>query len=322
MNKLIVLKDFYNTNLLSNLQKIETKRKAILLRLFALGLVLGVAFPAAAYFVIKQVNDPNYLFYFIPLFALLAIGFYIVFESLIKNTSYYAAFKHDIISKLINFINPTLHYDKKNFVSPKEFYNSRFFVKSEVGFDGDDHVSGTIENVKIEFSELKSIYKGSDKRKKAGTKYQFRGIFFVAEAPRPFGADLVIEPKKENTDVQDGRLYYPLDAQEFNQYFQVRILGDTKTENAENIVNQDFINRLVNFKSQLHNDIYISFIYNKMYVGIYHDKDLFEPSLFENIVDFDKILQSFHDLYYPISIIERFAAHKQVEAYTQSTVIQ
>lgn len=310
MNKLHNLKSFYDKELVPELQNIEKSRKSILVKIGLLIAALAIFFPSAAYFIVTH-SEPIYILYFIPVFGLAAAGFYMMFESLIKNTSYYEEFKLHVINKLIHFINPTLHYDKKHFISQREYFNSGFFQKAPIFMDGDDHVSGTVDNVKIEFSELKAKFKSKDDRTKFGAKYQFRGIFFVAESPKPFPADVVIEPSKVK-GAGVGQVL-KLNNEQFNAYFQVRVLSEKQLHEAQQMFNEDFVSKIVAFKNQLHNDVYISFVYNKMYVAIAHDKDLFEPNVMTTSLNFDSIRVHFNDLYFPISIIEHFAAHKEFE---------
>jgi hypothetical protein len=316
MNKLHNLKGFYDKELIPELEKIEQSRKSILVKMGILVAALVVIFPVSVYFIMQHVDKPSYILYFIPIFALMAVGAYMAFESLVKNTAYYQEFKIHVIYKLIHFVNPTLNYDKKQYISQREFFNSGFFTKKPISMEGDDHVSGTIDTVKIEFSELKAKYKNDEDRKKYGSKYQFRGIFFVAECPKPFPADIVIEPKNIHGEAAGSAL--EIANSEFSASFQVRLLSEKQRQEAQQMLNNDFLKKIVNFKQQLHNDVFISFVYNKMYVAISHDKDLFEPNVMSSTINFDAIQVHFNDLYYPISVIEHFAAHKEFDVLNNS----
>lgn len=310
MNKLQNLKSFYDKELIPELEKIEQSRKSIVFKMIGLVIGLSIFFPVAAYFITRQV-EPSYLFYFIPMFGLMAVGVYMAFESLVKNTAYYQEFKLHVVHKLIHFLNPTLNYDKKQYISQREYFNSGFFLKKPISMEGDDHVSGTIDNVKIEFSELKAKYKQEEDRKQYGSKYQFRGIFFVAECPKAFPADIVIEPKNIRGDAVGTPVV--IGHEGFNSVFQVRLLSDKQKQEAQQMLNNEFMEKIIAFKQQFHNDLYISFVYNKMYVAIAHDKDLFEPNVMSSTINFDAIQVHFNDLYYPISIIEHFAAHREFD---------
>ena len=79
------------------------------------------------------------------------------------------------------------------------------------------------------------------------------------------------------------------------------------------MITNELLNKILNFDNQFHNDIFISFIENSMYVAIAHDKDLFEPTVWTSNLNFDSTYQHFLDLYYPISIIESIAIHKSLE---------
>ncbi len=251
------------------------------------------------------------MLFLIPVVVLVGIGFYMVYESIIKNTSFYKDYKKDIIYRLIKYINPTLRYDKKHYISTAEYFNSGFFTKESVRVEGDDHVSGAIDDVNVEFSELKVSYKRPSDKQKFKSENQFHGIFFVADCPKPFPADLIIEPVNHPSQPSDVLL--PIKHEEFNSNFRVRLPGRDYMFQAQEMMTKDFLDKIVTLKHQTTNEIHLSFIYNKMYVAIVHDKDLFEPSVWSPVNNFDSIMIHFKDLYVPIAVVEHLAAHKEFE---------
>ena len=312
MKRIHNLKNFYDTELVPELARIEGERKGIVRQMYGLGIAMAIIFPVIAYYIVVNNRDePLYMLFLIPVVVLIAIGFYMVYESIIKNTPFYKDYKKDIIYRLIKYINPTLRYDKKHYISNSEYFNSGFFTKEAVHIDGDDHVSGTIDEVNIEFSELKVAYKNSSDKAKHKSDVQFHGIFFVADCPKPFPADLIIEPASHAGS--DSDVILPVKNEAFNQNFRVRLPSRDYMFQATEMMSNDFLNKINTLKNQLANDIHISFIYNKMYVAIVHDKDLFEPSVWTPINNFDSILIHFKDLYVPIGIIEHLAAHKEFD---------
>lgn len=312
MKRIQKFKDFYNSDLVPELNRIEASRKNLTNQIIALIVVMSVVFPLSAYYLIdNNKEEPIYLLFFIPVFGLIAIGFYIIYESLLKSTNFYKDYKKDIIYRIIKFINPTLRYDKKNFVSKTEYINSGFFPKELVKVDGDDHVTGTIDDVNIEFSELKVSYKRRSEREKYRKDNQFHGIFFVADCPNPFPSDLIIEPK--NQEISGTDVLLPIKNTEFNEYFRVRLPSRDYFAQAQEMMSDEFVKKVLSIRHEIHNEVHISFIYNKMYVGIVHDKDLFEPSLWHPVTNFDHLWLHFKDLFVPISIIETLAAHQEFE---------
>lgn len=309
MRRTELLSNFYNTELLPVLKRLDSERRGLLYQLIGACALLVVLFVAVGYYVWTQVESNMIVFFLLPLVVFCSIGFYMLFEGIFKNTGYYADYKHEVIHRLISLINPALHYDKKHHISHHEFDNSGFFPHEAVDIYGDDHVSGVVNGVSIEFSELAARYKHSSDRKKHNNEYQFRGIFFVAEKDKPYPADLVIEPAGSHNH----GIMVPVDHAEFNALFQIRLPNNDYRAQAEAMLSQEFLNEVVAFKRHMHNPLLISFKYNKMYVGIVHDKDLLEPGLFSSVARFDHVQLHFNDLYVPINIIEHFAANMEAE---------
>ncbi len=304
------LREFYNEELLKELQRVDSLRKRIVVQVGIVFGIAGIVFPLMAYFLFT-VAEPRMIFFFIPIFALLAIFVYIIWESVVKNTPFYKEYKKNVIYKLIKFLNPTLRYDRSHFISQQEYFKSGFFEHIPVKVVGDDHVAGRIDDVEIEFSELEVTYRRQEDKTAKGNDTQFKGIFFIAKTPRPYPADIIIEPKGFKTG--DNVILVPTENARFNEHFQVRVPNKDYMRQVNEMLSDDLIEKVLSFGALVHHEIHMSFIYNKLYVAIKHDKDLFEPSLWHSVVNYDMVHIHFNDLYYPISIIEHFAAYKEFE---------
>ncbi len=292
-------KDFYNKELLSELGSIESERKGIIAKLIFIFIFVGALFPVLGYLLVKATGGDLFnILFLIPVAAIVGVGLFAIIEPIVKSATFYKHFKWKIINKIIHYINPNLHYDKKLYVSRHEYYESKFFDdKDKVHYLGDDHVSGTIKGVKIEFSELHTKFL----KKKSKEECQFRGVYFVARFPKNFAADILIKPKSSGLTSKIKTL-----SSSFDDNFTVQLLKGNESD-INSILNKEILDNISEFYSQIHNDIFISFIENKMFVAISHDKDLFEPHLWNSNTNFDFILMHYKDLFYPISIIEHFA---------------
>jgi hypothetical protein len=299
MIRLADFKTFYDTTLIRELEFIEKERKSLVVKIVTAIALATLVFPTLAfYLIVVKKSDPTELLYFLPFIPMIAFAIYMALEPFIKSAIFYRHFKWKVINSIIQFINPSLNYDKRMFVPKHEYAHSSFFDDvSHVNFWGDDHVSGIFEKVKIEFSELKTKYQ----TKHGKEAYQFRGIFFVGKFPAKFNVNIVISNKK-----QVGFVPTETDNRHFDDMFFIKVLSGEPAEIKEFLA-MDLLANIVEFYQQIHKDLYISFIDNKMYVGISHDKDLFEPQLWTTNTNFDFIYMHFNDLYFPISIIEHFA---------------
>ncbi|MDX2188521.1 MAG: DUF3137 domain-containing protein [Bacteroidota bacterium] len=287
-------KHFYKSDLVHSLVFTEKERKSIVLKI-VLSIVLPIIFiPTLAVLWLETYEE----LYLVPAIVLL-IGSPIYINRLFGDTLFYKNFKRKIIGKIIKYINPTLEYDNVQKVDDVEYDNSKFFDNTNTIIYGDDHVSGVINDVRVEFSELLVEFKSDADKKEFNNKYQFRGIFFIGEFKRNFSSELIV---KTNS------LYFPGQPQQlvvndkFNKVFKTKAVKNP--ENVDKILTPEVVDAMLLLQERIHNDFMISFADNRIYIGIYHDEDLFEPTLFQSMQSFDKIKGYFDDLYFPILFIE------------------
>lgn len=320
MTKIQNFKNFYTSELVPALKKVEKARKGIQIKIFITVGAFVTLTPLFAFAIVNGSEDVFSLLYFIPVFAIATVFFYGMYDSLLRNTTYYKLYKGSVIGRIIQYVEPKLDFDNKEMIAKGDYFHSQLFDKTPVMFDGDDRISGTVDNVVVEFSELKTTFKNKADRQKYGSKFQFRGIFFVADCPTTFPADIIISPKDKAR--LEGEVV-TTEHDEFNRKFTVKSLNSAERKDIDLLLTKDFMDRIVNYDNQFHNDIYISFVENSMYVAISHDKDLFEPTVWHSNLNFDATYQHFLDLYYPISIIEKLAIHKDIseddENFSQSS---
>lgn len=300
MDKIKEFKDFYDNSLSSALDKVEKRRKSVIFQIVLLFAVFLVALPLAMVKLLSQLDDTSYLLYFTPLVLLLMLLVYVAFNSLKRSTKYYNAFKYLVINKIIHYINPNLNYDNKYHVAKSEYLNCYMFKKESVAIEGDDHVSGKADDIKIEFSELEAKFRKKNKREQYGRDYQFRGIFFVAHCPKMFPANVVIEPRQEDGGPE---YQYQTGNEEFDNFFQVRLLSKDSDDSIKSVLTDELVANLLEFNNLFINEIRVSVVENKFYVAISHDKELFEPRLFSSNKSFDFMQIQFNDLFYPIELI-------------------
>lgn len=287
-------KHFYKTDILPNLFLLEKARKKLLVKM-AVAAGLSVIFVPALSAVLYETSNIYVAFGIV--FFLCAPPLYINY--LLGDTGFYKQFKQKIIGQIITYINPTLHYDNSRTVEPAEFDQSNFFDNKDTIIKGDDFVSGTFGDVKVNFSELVAEFKNESDVRKKDSKYQFKGIFIVAEFPQTFSTDLVA--KTIGITFEEGKFATSQDAR-FNKLFKIKVY-----ENPSGIdftLTQPIIDALLGLQLRIHNEFIISFVKNKIYLGIYHDEDLFEPAIFQSLLYYDKIKGYFDDLFYPLLFIE------------------
>ena len=301
MKSMEEFRTFFETQLVSHIRPLEEERISIIKRfLFCtvgvviLGLILS--------FIFRNIHDLLILFGVLFLPVLLAYGFIII-------KRYSSNFKDQVIDKIIEFFEPNLNYIKEGYISESEFEDSQLF-NGYNRYSGDDLVEGEIideeylaktgkkRSTRIKFSELTVTHvSGTGKDRKVVTI--FKGMFYISDFNKSFNSYTQILPNYKSNFFRRGEKV-KLEDIEFEKYFEV--YGQDQIE-SRYILSPSLMKRIVEFKLKTDKELHIAFKNNKIYVAITYYKDLFEPSIFKTLSDFENIKEYFEDLETVISIV-------------------
>ncbi|MCA1757916.1 MAG: DUF3137 domain-containing protein [Bacteroidales bacterium] len=289
MNKYNNFREFYDKELLPELQIIESDRKRIV-RVVLITLTVVVSLILAIILLIP--SEAEALRVIVPALAVIA-GLITIS---IVSKDYRAQFKTRIISRITQFADTGLVYTPQGRIPRSVFVNSRIFRQSCDIYRGEDHFRGRIGKTDIEFSEVVAKQKGSSG--KSGNKNQytmyFKGIFVVAEFNKHFKTHtLVLPDTAEKLFGSFGRnlqTFSPgrgslvkLEDLVFEKEFCV--YGEDQIE-ARYILTPSMMQRIMAFKKRWNTTVYLSFLDSKVYIAIRMYKNLFETRLFKSVVDY------------------------------------
>lgn len=306
MKTLQQLHSFFKTELTSDLQTLEQKRKSVLNSvLITAGICLAFGLGGGLLLAAGMGSPVGLLFGLIP-----AVGISAIIISFMTK-GYVCDFKILIIEKLIKFIEPSLFYNPKGFIDKPTFMQSKIFTLQPNIYKGDDLVTGKVGDTAICFSELNAIHQTSS-GKTQSTIVVFRGLFFIADFNKHFNGQTVVLPDTaEKLFGRFGKIFQKasffrgqlikLEDLEFERNFVV--YGDDQIE-ARYILSPALMARIVDFKRKTGNKIYLSFVGSKVFVAVWINRNLFEPKLFKTLLDFDPIKQYYEDLTLAIGIVE------------------
>lgn len=305
------LRDFFSTELRQEILAVESKRKRIVYKVVALFLVGIVITVGLVYSMLQADMSIGWLF-----FVILVIPFLImmIYFELINNRDFYNDFKTRVIERIVKFVDPSFTYISHKHIKPVQLVDSRMFAHLPKKYKGDDYVVGTIAgDLKVEFSEVHARHKAATEGKNAEWSNTFKGLFFVAEVPNAFKGQTFVLPAGEGVEVLYSSPKNPMPTpqsvevgdQNFRNLFHVY---STAPEEAKALLESgDLQQRLVDFRSHRANPVRFSFINNHINVGIWHEKDLFEPKIYKSLLDFSIIEEYYDDLYQAISVMEQIA---------------
>jgi hypothetical protein len=308
------LEAFYQSELMPDLIQLEDLRKTAKRKMVPLVIVAVLFNLACLVLIVKADLKINLMMIAllisgVPLFAWYAKYF----------KGYKDRFKAAIVPKIVAFIDPALNYEKDGRVPKAEFINSRLFTERPDRYAGDDLVSGTLGRTAIQFSEIQvdRVEKhvtgsGSDRKTRTEVYPIFSGLFFAADFNKSFNTTTIVLPDKaekrlgslgqalQKLNVQNGELI-KLEDPEFERLFVV--YGQDQVE-ARYILSTSLMQRITAYQTRAQKDIRLSFAGNKLYVAIAFDRELFEPTLMESLLDFARVKEYHDDMKLVIDIVE------------------
>jgi hypothetical protein len=307
MKSLEELGNYYNTALMPELIKLEEQRKQVLKKVC---LVNGIAIAVFAaililLFVMKVPMQHIFLGVFIAGAAIIGIYKWLTNE-------YVNNFKSGVIENIVHFIDSNLKYARDAYVPSSDFIKSKIFNRHPDRHRGDDYVSGVVGKTKIEFSEIHSEYETRDSKGRSSWHTIFKGLFFIGDFNKHFKGITIVLPDTaerlfggfgnflQKINASRGQLI-KLEDPEFEKEFVV--YGDDQVE-ARYILSTSLMKRIVDFKKKTKRRVFLSFVGSKIYVAIAFAKDLFEPRVFQTLIDFSQVVEYYQDLELVIGLVE------------------
>jgi hypothetical protein len=301
------LKQFFDNDLQSDILGLEKKRKGIVLKLFVMHTVIASAVVAFSIFIINSGLTIGWIFLVAVIFAVIA-G--VMHYDLVNNKDFYIQFKTKVIDRIVKYIDGSFIYLPHKYIPPALFMESHMFShKPTKKFKGDDYVIGKLgDDAKIEFSELLAQYKPKlaegekATKKKLEPRNLFKGLFFVATLNKNLPCEVVILPHHVDRSGNPHLKEFVFGSTDFRERFRV---FTNNAELAEKFIAGDLENRIVEHVRKSKNELSVSFVGNRIFVAVAHQKDLFEPKIFHTLMDFDIIKEYFDDLEQALTIVEK-----------------
>ena len=300
----------FEKSLKKQLQHLETKRKSILIFyviaivIFLSGLISLVyyfgTYPGA------EVKDHAGEI-LLSLIGPVVLGIYLITRGNKRIPAYRKDYKEEVIEKIAQSIDSNWEYDSKAHIAEEVYKDSKLFNKSYKEYYGDDKVSGCVGKTVFESSELKigSYYNyvdgdGDSKREWKGV---FNGYFFHADFNKQLQGETYLvngdlesaagtfQATSSNTKGKKQGSMVALENKEFAKTFMVR---STDQIEARYILTPKLMESLLNIYQLFKQPMQMSFIDGKVYLAIFFQFALFEPTIWRsgvNIKELNKIFQ-------------------------------
>ncbi len=257
-------------------------------------------------------------FKFVQYWGNLAIGgiflvaaIYCTIKALISYTKYRAEFKEEVVRKVVQLINPDYLYHPTSHIDSFTFKKAGIFPFDFDRCTGDDMITGNIEKVPFKFSELKIEQKketrDSDGNRTTEWSTLFRGIFFYAEFNKDIENSTFILPQndkkvtnllgKEKSKSRNYGELVKLENPVFEKIFSV--YGSSQQE-ARYVITPVMMEAIVNLYNHYKLKMYFSFKGQSVYFAIPFNKNLFEPKIGKNGIQYEDI----EEMYMLFGLIE------------------
>jgi hypothetical protein len=271
--------DFYKNELSFQLFNLETERKKTA-RAFTTAVLTGIG--GILLFFIAQGNDSTIGVVAGVCCIVTGIGFIIIYTD--RKKKFVSAFKREIVSRVIGYINPSFQYSPELCVSRDDYERSGLFLKKWDDYNGDDYVEGKLDKTYFCFSELHTQYR-QQSGKSSHNVTIFRGLFFIGDFNKHFQGRTYVWSQSNPQLNFFTKIFSSFAANlekvnlESSAFEQSFIVYSNDQVEARYILTPSFMERLMKLQQTMGSGISFSFINTNIHVAIPIRETLFEPSI-------------------------------------------
>lgn len=281
--------------------KLEKLRRSVIAkykiyRIFAAisGGILSFGFMIYIFSMFQARKDAA-LMYFLAFMIIFFVFYSIAFKNFKEkgNKEFRVKYKNMYIMPYVKKLG--FKYDVWGFVNATDIITSRIFPSFSFQ-NGNDKISGDIDGVHFEFSDLilqdESTRNGENDEifnwmlgRSDGYDYRvkdtlFKGIFFVADFFKRINSHTLVVSNPSSAGTE-GLNKINMDNTEFNREFFV---FSDDLQNAMYILSPSLMEKILLLKKQMKSDIAISFIGTKIFIRVDREYDSFEPDVDKKVI--------------------------------------
>jgi hypothetical protein len=205
---------------------------------------------------------------------------------------------------------------------PQHIFLKSKIVKSYIDrYSGNDYVSGKIDGVHIEFSDIHAEQKHTDSKGRTHYVTLFQGMFFRAEFPKHFIGQTVVLPdtaekffgsflgKMLQSYNLSREALVKMDNPEFERYFVV--YGTDQTE-SRYILSHSMMERIVAFRKKVGHEVSLSFVGGELFIAVHYNKDTLEPAIYTSLLDYKIAREYIETLFFAMGIVEELKLNRKL----------
>lgn len=247
----------------------------VILLMLGCGIGLGEIFGGAA---------PLFISLFLGVVALIVIYHYCFSKGA---RAYRHLYKDKVFKKLIQQVEPDLHYRPGERIAQNVFDSSGLFGERVDRYSGEDLFSGKIGQTQVSFSEVHAEEKKTrQSNNRAETYYQtiFKGVFFIADFHKKFRNPVSVLPDiaerhfgwfGKKLQRLSGRVQF-MENTEFEKLFVVRGADAVETRY---ILTPKMQQALMDLRTRVGPGLRVGFRNSHVWIALPNEGDWFEPDL-------------------------------------------
>ncbi|WP_304546232.1 DUF3137 domain-containing protein [Sulfurimonas microaerophilic] len=315
MKSISELTDFYYKKLHPVLEELDKNRERVKKRVITIGIIYTLI---AALLFFSLLDYMNIEFIVFSLVGYVALGG-ILYRFLISD--YRDEFKEKVIRPLIEEIDSSFHYIPDLHVDV-EYFNRSYLFPSPDRYSGNDLVKGKIDGVDLTFSDLHAEKEHRDSKGRRSYSTIFKGLFIISDFHKNFKGKTVVLPDtaqstfgdligsflQANNFSRSGDLV-KMDSPEFEKEFVV--YGSDQIE-ARYILTHTLMEKILHYRKHSGHPVYVSFRGRNIYMAIEYNKDLFEPSIFNSLLEYKIAMEYIKTLHLSIGIVEELKLNQKI----------
>lgn len=218
-------------------------------------------------------------------------------------------FKSQVVSKLIEGIDPTFVYHPESHILEEEFEESQLHGKFNK-YDGEDYVEGKFVKTDFRFSEVHAEYESSNSDNGKSRRTIFKGFFMVADFHKDFQGHTIVRSDRSGEGWL-GRLtkakrlgrksLVKMENLEFEEEFDVY---STDQVEARYILSTSMLESVLKLRKRHGYSVQMAFLKSKVYIAIKWNKKFLEPPLKKSLLSEEMVWQYLEEIWSCLEIIE------------------
>lgn len=298
MDRLAEFRRFYNDVLHAKLVEFESKRYRLVFAVLGLAAVLITV----SILVISLGVFALSFFLLIPWYGWLSYYRRRVHQ-------FREDFKPTIVNEILKFIDPSLRYYHKEYISRDTFLRAGIFPVNPDYYKGEDYIMGKIGDVFFELCELHIMHPSALRGKMVNW---FEGIFFHANFHNNFKGHIVMIPRPE------WQSYIPV-IKGFTKYGggEIKGLGNAefqrefavygqKDVHYKELLTPQLLETITNYHHDSGKKVYVAFKDSHFFIAIAEPYELLEAHVFISNLDFKTMGMFYEELLLFTRIVEDF----------------